>query len=185
MRWKIGLHFYWWRPAKWKKNNSQRVGEEEKKISGGMIVGGRPSKLVSCDSDKGEPAVCHAGDDVVLEPEGSFIHLSSVICTAEVLTHGWSLLKNIRNKHKRIVVENVSFSFKLHIQRRIHVFSPIKALPSMSYWHMQSAYCMSPTSSHSFWWRSWSQTTVRNTSERSMRLEWLTYWTHLWVWEAN
>lgn len=32
-----------------------RKGRE--KISGGMIVGGRPSRLVSCDFDKGEPGV--------------------------------------------------------------------------------------------------------------------------------
>lgn len=32
MRWKIGLHFYWWRPAKWKKNNSRRVEQGEKDI---------------------------------------------------------------------------------------------------------------------------------------------------------
>lgn len=38
------------------------------KISGGMIVGGKPSRLVSCDSDKGEPCVCHAGDNTELEP---------------------------------------------------------------------------------------------------------------------
>lgn len=65
MRWKIGLHLYWWRPAKCKKNNSWRV-EKDEKISGGVIVEGRPSRLASCDLAHREACVRHARDDIVL-----------------------------------------------------------------------------------------------------------------------
>lgn len=67
MRWKIGLHFYWWRPAKWKKNNPPRVEKDEKNIWRSDCGGAGPQDLFPVTSIK-EPCVWHARDDIVLGP---------------------------------------------------------------------------------------------------------------------
>lgn len=225
MRWKIGLHFYWWRPAKWKKNNSWRVEKDEKNIWRSDCGRGRPSRLVSCDFDKRKPCVWHARDDTVLglSVGPSIYHYRRN--QRLLLLKYWpghdvcNRTLEINLKRTPVTIEAVqrimplsscfTSTIKDYISHEIIKHHFLSLFLFLFFWILRiykitgpadlSIYSsrtfegltdtcrllVSPTASHSFWWRSWSQTSAHATSVRSMSMEWLTYWTHLWMWEAN
>ncbi len=65
MCWKIGLHFYRRRPAKWKKNNLGRAEKDEKKYLKEWSERAGPQDLYPVTSIKEKP-LCHTGDSPVV-----------------------------------------------------------------------------------------------------------------------
>lgn len=204
MRWKIGLHLYWWRPAKCKKNNSWRV-EKDEKISGGVIVEGRPSRLASCDFAQREACVWHARDDIVLglRVAPSIYHYrhnqrlllpkywpGHNICnsTLEINLKRTPVMIETRNilfsscftstvkDYISCWINQISFLFFLFCKSiKKTVRGGLSILSNEKFTSDTYSLLLSPTASHSFWWRSLSQTSAWNTSVRSMSVEWLTY----------
>lgn len=191
MRWKIGLHFYWWRPAKMKeKQLTEGRGGREKYLEEGRRWADPEDSDFLCRG----ACVRRLRDDIALARE----KLCLFIIFIEALLLYWPGRWDHNGTLEVNLKESLVFFlynatlFPNIFSRVLDLSNPqVKPAPPFNTTLTSEAIIdtcrqlVSPTASHWFWWDSASQLAAWSTSDQSMGREWPAHRTHLRVWEAN